>query len=302
MLYGMIDIGSNTLRLAIYLIEGRRAEMLMKKKELVGLAGYVRDGVMQPEGIARAAKVLQGFQKFLQTFRITQVVAFTTAALRNAKNSKEAVSELEQRTGLHIRVISGEEEAAYDFVGATHDLVADDGLIFDIGGGSTEVVAYRGRQIAAKVSIPLGSLGLRTGCVQDVLPTRAECLVMEKRAEKAVAQLADFPSGDVADVVGIGGTFKGAQARYNTVYNQPMTNQRMAMRELRALIPEFQSDAGISEQMTIQLMKAVPERMHTILPGLIIADALARRFHTQNIIYSDSGVREGFIYTEILKG
>jgi exopolyphosphatase/guanosine-5'-triphosphate,3'-diphosphate pyrophosphatase len=42
--------------------------------------------------------------------------------------------------------------------------------------------------------------------------------------------------------------------------------------------------------------------MHTILPGLIIADALARRFHTQNIIYSDSGVREGFIYTEILKG
>ena len=70
MLYGMIDIGSNTLRLAIYLIEGRRAEMLMKKKELVGLAGYVRDGVMQPEGIARAAKVLQGFQKFLQTFRI----------------------------------------------------------------------------------------------------------------------------------------------------------------------------------------------------------------------------------------
>ena len=301
MLYGIIDIGSNTMRLAIYIINGQRMEMLMKKKELVGLAGYVQDGVMTEAGIARAAGVLKEFQAFLATFNITNVVAFTTAALRNATNSREAVAALEQQTGLSIRVISGEEEATYDFIGATHDLVEDDGLILDVGGGSTEIVAYRARQIAEKVSLPLGSLGLRTGCVAGILPTRLESVRMTEQAEAAVAGLTGFAGVEAPEVVGIGGTFKGAQALYNTVYKQPATNHRMDVRRLRSLITDFLCDDGITERMTIQLMTSVPDRMHTIIPGLIIADTLARRFHAKQIIYSDSGVREGFIYAEIMQ-
>lgn len=300
MLYGIIDIGSNTMRLAIYIINGQRMEMLMKKKELVGLAGYVQDGVMSEAGIMRAAAVLKEFQQFLATFNITHVVAFTTAALRNARNSREAVAALEQQTGLTIRVISGEDEATYDFIGATHDLVEDDGLILDVGGGSTEIVTYRARQIAEKVSLPLGSLGLRTGRVAGILPTQAESLKMTEHAVAAVDELKGFAGVEVSDVVGIGGTFKGAQALYNTVFKQPATNHRMEVRQLRSLIGDFLCDDGITERMTIQLMTSVPERMHTIIPGLIIADALTRRFHAKNIIYSDSGVREGFIYAEIM--
>ena len=300
MLYGIIDIGSNTMRLAIYLIEGQRMEMLMKKKELVGLAGYLKDGVMQPEGIDRAAEVLQGFQSFLATFRITQVVAFTTAALRNAKNSKEAVAALEARTGLKIRVITGEEEATFDFIGATHDLTNDAGILLDVGGGSTEIVAYSGEEIEEKVSLPIGSLALRTDYVQGVLPLREECLRMHERAEGVLAGLMGFENLASPEIVGIGGTFKGANALYNLVYNQPATNKRMETRLMRGRIEDFQIDDGMTEPMTIQLMKAVPDRMHTIIPGLIIADVIARRFHARNIIYSDSGVREGFIYAEII--
>ena len=65
MLYGIIDIGSNTIRMAIYLIEGDRVEFLMKQKHRVGLAAYVHDGVMSPEGIAKAAGV-QGISLQLQ--------------------------------------------------------------------------------------------------------------------------------------------------------------------------------------------------------------------------------------------
>ena len=277
MLYGIIDIGSNTMRLAIYLIEGQRMEMLMKKKELVGLAGYLKDGVMQPEGIDRAAEVLQGFQSFLATFRITQVVAFTTAALRNAKNSKEAVAALEARTGLKIRVITGEEEATFDFIGATHDLTNDAGILLDVGGGSTEIVAYSGEEIEEKVSLPIGSLALRTDYVQGVLPLREECLRMHERAEGVLAGLMGFENLASPEIVGIGGTFKGANALYNLVYNQPATNKRMETRLMRGLIEDFQIDDGMTEPMTI-----------------------ARRFHARNIIYSDSGVREGFIYAEII--
>ena len=53
--------------------------------------------------------------------------------------------------------------------------------------------------------------------------------------------------------------------------------------------------------MTAMLMKTVPDRIHTVIPGLIIAEVLAERFHSKEITYSDSGVREGYIYSEILE-
>ena len=142
MLHGIIDIGSSTVRMAVYDIRGGDIEMLLKKKHVVGLAAYVKDGVMTQAGIDKAVEILKEFTGFLQCFHITRVAAFTTAALRNAKNSKEAVAEIERRTGLKIRVITGDEEAAFDFIGATHAFGHEDGLLVDIGGGSTELVAF----------------------------------------------------------------------------------------------------------------------------------------------------------------
>ena len=135
MLQAMIDIGSNTIRMAVYEIKDGHAVQVMKRKHAIGLSAFVRDGVMLEEGIRRAAETVEEYRDFLAGIGIENVVAFTTAALRNAKNSAEAVSAIEEKTGVPIRVISGEEEAAFDFAGAIHDLSTDDGVILDIGGG-----------------------------------------------------------------------------------------------------------------------------------------------------------------------
>lgn len=300
MLLGMIDIGSNTIRMAIYLIEGSHIEMLLKKKHTVGLASYLKDNVMQPEGIDKAAEILNEFRGFLTTFQITQVTAFTTAALRNAENSREAVAEIERRTGFSIRVITGDEEAEFDFIGATHNLQNDSGLLIDIGGGSTEIVSYRDRTIRYKTSLPIGSLGLRTRYVTELLPSASECLAMRSEAGRMIENL-DMPvSMSETAVVGIGGTFKGATALYNAMFNQPASNVRMETRRFMTMISALQRDQGMTQELAILLMRTVPERIRTIVPGLILADVLARRFHGKVITYSNSGVREGYIYDQIL--
>lgn len=300
MLLGMIDIGSNTIRMAIYLIEGSHIEMLLKKKHTVGLASYLKDNVMQPEGIDKAAEILNEFRGFLTTFQITQVTAFTTAALRNAENSREAVAEIERRTGFSIRVITGDEEAEFDFIGATHNLQNDSGLLIDIGGGSTEIVSYRDRTIRYKMSLPIGSLGLRTRYVTELLPSASECLAMRSEAGRMIENL-DMPvSMPETAVVGIGGTFKGATALYNAMFNQPASNVRMETRRFMTMISALQRDQGMTQELAILLMRTVPDRIRTIVPGLILADVLARRFHGKVITYSNSGVREGYIYDQIL--
>ena len=89
MLYAVIDIGSTTIRMAIYEILDNKLNLIHKRKYTVGLASYVKDNVMEQAGIDKACEILNSFKSFLTSFNIENVSAFTTAALRNAQNSKE---------------------------------------------------------------------------------------------------------------------------------------------------------------------------------------------------------------------
>ena len=300
MLYGIIDIGSSTIRMAVYNIAAGRLEFLYKRKHIVGLAGFVKDGRMTEEGIRRAAKVLSEYVDFLRAFEIAEVHAFTTAALRNCTNSREAVAELERRTGLHIRVISGDEEATFDFIGATHGLAAHRGLLVDIGGGSTELVSFDAGKILEKISLPMGAEAFRAAFVHGILPSRAECEAMRAWADEILAGARAFAGLRAPDIAGIGGTMKSGAALYNAVRQNPPGNLTIEAKSLRALVGRFTRDKKRTQEDTVLLMRAVPDRLPTIFPGLVIAAAVAEKFACERITYCDAGVREGFIYSEIL--
>ena len=301
MLYAMIDIGSNTIRMAIYEIDGDRVEMLMKRKHTVGLASYVKNHFMLREGIDKVVEIITEYRHFLDDLGIRRLTAFTTAALRNSVNGSDAVREISYRTRTNITIMSGDDEATFDFIGATHDLVDDSGLLIDIGGGSTEIVYFQNREIKVKVSLPIGSLNFHTRYTgYHILPSASECAEMYAEAEATVSASEEFSYISHAQICGIGGTFKGAMALYNAMYGMPRRNMRMEVRRLRDILQRFQRDHELIVPDKILLMRTVPERMHTFMPGLIIADVLAKRFDSSQIIYSDSGVREGYIFAKIL--
>lgn len=301
MLYAMIDVGSNTIRMAIYEIDGDRVEMLMKRKHAVGLASYVKDHFMQQQGIDKVVEIINEYRNFLDDLGINRVTAFTTAALRNAINGHDAVKEISYKTRTQIELMSGDDEATFDFIGATHDLVDDSGLLIDIGGGSTEIVYFSNREIKVKQSLPIGSLNFHTRYTGiHILPSASECEEMYAEAEATVSAIQAFGYISHAQICGIGGTFKGAMALYNSMYGLPRRNMRMEVRRLREILKRFQRDHELIVPDKVLLMRTVPERMHTFMPGLIIADVLAKRFGSNQIIYSDSGVREGYIYAKIL--
>ncbi len=302
MLYAMIDVGSNTIRMAIYEIEGDRVEMLMKRKNSVGLASYVKDNFMQRQGIDKVVEIINEYRNFLDEIGINRVTAFTTAALRNSVNGNDAVKEISYRTRTDISLMSGDDEATFDFIGATHDLVDDTGLLIDIGGGSTEIVYFKNREIKVKVSLPIGSLSFHTRYTGfHILPSASECAEMYAEAEATISAVEEFRYVSHAQICGIGGTFKGAMALYNSMYGMPRRNMRMEVRRIRDILKRFQRDHELIVPDKVLLMRTVPERMHTFMPGLVIADVLAKRFGSQQIIYSDSGVREGYIYSKIIE-
>ena len=281
MLYAMIDIGSNTIRMAIY---------------------YVRDGILQRPGIDKVVDIINEYRNFLEELGIYSVTAFTTAAIRNSINGADAVREISYRTRTNINIMSGDDEATFDFIGATHDLVEDKGLLIDIGGGSTEIVYFDDREIKVKVSLPIGSLAFHTRYSGNhILPSESECEEMYAEAEATVSAIQEFQFVSHAQICGIGGTFKGAMALYNAMYGMPRKNMRMEVYRIQSILQRFRRDHELIVPDKILLMRTVPERMHTFMPGLIIADVLAKRFGSSNIIFSDSGVREGYIYSKLMR-
>ena len=157
-LYCVIDIGSNTIRLVIYTLEDGQLRQALNSKATAGLAGFVEDGALSEEGIERMLGVLRRFRGVLSLLPDCKVYPFATASLRGLSNTQDILERVERETGFKIDVITGREEAILDYRGAVGRMQERSGVLVDIGGGSTELVFFRSREVIAARSLPLGSL------------------------------------------------------------------------------------------------------------------------------------------------
>lgn len=299
MLHAIIDIGSNTIRMAVYQIKGRQFTLLMKRKHTVGLAGYLENGRLVRAGLEKTVKILHGFMDFINTFRIPHVHAFATAALRSAVNSRAAVGEIARRSGVQVRIISGDEEAMYDFIGATQNITHADGIMIDIGGGSTEIVSFAGRAMQGRWSLPLGSLAMSKAHVAGLLPTREECRTIAAAVRSMLDEVPAVRDLRARHMVGMGGVLSSA-SRMHALLHPEETPRLLPADTLPQMIAMFGSGRPLTEADTAVLLRAAPDRLHNIVPGMIIASVLAETFAAVDIRYSDSGVREGYIWKEII--
>lgn len=297
MLHGVIDIGSNTIRLSVYQVADGKITRLLHKKESVGLASYIKDGVMSARGIDKACAVLREYKEILENFSITELHVFGTASLRNIYNTVEAVEEIRCRTGLRVDVISGRKEAIFDFVGATRSVGLSDGLLIDVGGGSSELVVYREKKIVEVCSIPIGALNLYTEYVKGLFPTDKEKKTIRKRV---VTELARYPSilGTYPVICGVGGTVRALLSLTNEYMGREETCREMTVRELKQAVKRL--DGSDKERLDI-IMETAPDRVRTMITGIVLWETLLKVFGAETVLVSSSGVREGYLYCKVVE-
>lgn len=295
-MYAVIDIGSNTMRLSAYSIHDHEIKPIFNRKAMSSLISYVdKDGCMTERGINKAISVLLGFKKVIENVRIRKVFVFATASFRNISNRQQAVDMIKERTGFDVTVISGEEEGACGFIGASYNVNVDSGLMADIGGGSTELVFYKDKKISRAYSIPMGSLSLYANFVSGLIPTRDEY----KKIKKFVRERLENIQPDEAPSVmlcGVGGTNRAASKLCNDYFNMPLTNRNIEPEQIKKLMKSFYNDEdGVS-----RILRVVPERIHTVIPGMIILRTIAKRYSCEKIIVSEYGVREGYLIKNVI--
>lgn len=190
---GVIDLGSNSVRLVVY--ETKREDAakpfrtLVDEKKMAGLAAYVTDGALSSAGIARAVTVLSDLLKLADNLNCARVDIFATAVLRNCANSEAATAAIETAINHRVRVLSAREEAHLGFVGASIGTPLAAGTLIDVGGGSTELTALASDGDHAGISIPFGCVLAYANYVRCVIPTPAECRTIADAFRKELQAL-----------------------------------------------------------------------------------------------------------------
>ncbi|MCF0258606.1 MAG: hypothetical protein HUJ54_01985 [Erysipelotrichaceae bacterium] len=296
--FGIIDIGSNTIRLNIYKIDNRDFRVIMSEKSAAGLVSYIQDGALSEEGIFKLESVLHEFKEILEVLHVKDYAVFATASLRNISNSAQVLEAIHERCGIPIDLLSGSQEGCMSFSGALHGLAHEEGMYIDTGGGSTEVVLYAGGDISFAASMPIGSLNLFNKYVGEIVPTKNEAEKIQKRVEKEMKAIA--PDGQIFQVKNLavtGGSMRAVREVLVSLKWIKSSDFEIEPSMLKKLVKYLLEDAS----RTIRLfLKVKPDRIHTLFTGLLIVDAIARLTGCKTVQVSVNGVREGYLVEKVI--
>lgn len=287
MKYAVIDIGSNTVRLCIYELKNDKLGLVLNRSVMALLGSKVVDGALSREGVLAACDALLSLKQFVRGANVQKTFVFATAALRNIRNSSQAVAEIQEKTGFLIDVLSGEDEAFLTFSGAAREQDIYDGVIADIGGGSTELVLVKEGKPVQTASLPFGSLVAFVRFVGKRPAAKEQIMAIRAYVRNLICQ--SFSEGITAEALfGIGGAARTAHELEKILY--PASGGAMAT--LETLLSRLLEDERLAEE---SILKASPERLDTALPGVAILCEVAAFFGCKRLDVCKAGVREGYI-------
>src|SRR5215470_15539615 len=189
--FAAVDIGSNSVRLKIARLQGRRLKEILEDREVTRLgAGVFGGGLLSPEAMSETVRVLRRFHRAAQECGTDSVRVVATAALRDAKNSRAFLEWVRSTTGWNVEIISGLEEARLIHLGIVSSGRAGDSvLLVDLGGGSCEVTVSRKQQIRDTVSLALGAVRLTGEFLKHDPPRKSELQRLQALVAREIGRI-----------------------------------------------------------------------------------------------------------------
>ena len=295
-----IDIGTNTVLL---LVADRQPDgslvAVAERATITRLGeGVDRSRRLASAAVDRTTACLREFAQVIRGLSPDRVAVVGTSAMRDATGGTEFAKRVQALFGVAPQVITGEAEARLTFRGATGGLatfVDPDVAVFDIGGGSTEVVLGRveagGSHVEYSASFDIGSVRLTERHAQHDPPTLDELEVLARESRRAFALVPAVRKGQT--VIGIAGTMTTLAAvslGLRSYDSAKVHGFAMRRAELERVVRDL---ASVTLQSRRLLPGMEPNRADVILAGGSVALALLHHWGVEDFIVSDRGVRWG---------
>jgi exopolyphosphatase/guanosine-5'-triphosphate,3'-diphosphate pyrophosphatase len=295
---GIIDIGSNSIRLVIYdTIADGGYKVIKECKQSARLSEKItKQGRLEAQEMDTIIPILKQFKQVCTTFGVDKIRAGATAAIRNASNSNEIISYLSQKSDIDIQIITGKEEAYFGFLGVINSFDIEDGFVIDIGGGSTEITLFENRSYQTSISLPFGAVNTHVmfgnnGDWNEEQIQNLRTYVVDKLQEHDWLQ-----SRPQLPLFGLGGTIRSLgkidqkQCHYSMPTSHHYTLESDTVNTLYDTIPLL----PLEKRKNVNGLSK--SRADIIVSGLIIFHTIYNYIQSKHCLISGEGLREGMLH------
>ena len=296
--FAAVDIGSNSVRLKISRLQGRKLVEIHEDRAVVRLGELAfRTGYLAPDAMAETVKVLRRFHKSAQKAGADRVRVVGTSALRDARNSQAFLEWVRSATGWTVDIISGQEEGRLIHLGLVSHmrLPATPVLMMDLGGGSCELTISKQGHIKETTSLPLGAVRLTNEFLRHDPPRSGELERLRGFITRYVgrvsqqiiasgAKVAIATSGTAAALAALSQSAIKPSARPKKGVVTQSSARQLATLLARQPVDGRKKLSGIG-----------PRRAEIIIAGASVYAEILERCKVPAFRYSDLGLRDGLL-------
>jgi exopolyphosphatase/guanosine-5'-triphosphate,3'-diphosphate pyrophosphatase len=299
---GVIDIGSNSVHLvvAIYHDKDGYFSVIDDAKVNVRLGeGMTRTGKLDPERMDVGVNTMKIYRRMIDAYELDQVIATATAAVRKAENGDAFVRRVKEEADIDINVIPGEQEAMYDYLGVVNTIDIKDGLLMDIGGGSTELVLIQNREKKAGVSLPFGAVDLAEKFNLTDKPKKSDLEKLHVFLDGAFSQYPMLAEAKGYPVIGVGGTIRNMGRIHRRMIDYPLEiaqNYRMSRKDVKTVC---EKTAAMDYQERKNIKGLSKARADIFVGASQAVLEIMGAIDSDQLIISKAGLRDGLLYESI---
>lgn len=292
--YGIVDIGSNSVRLVVYDQLGRAPLPRFNEKSLCRLGeGLAETGAIKPENFRRTVEATRRFAAIAESMHVEQLDVTATEAIRRASNGPELAAEIERESGLKVRVLAGTEEAYYSALGVISGFFRPIGAVGDMGGGSLEVALALDDHVGdLSVSLPLGALP-----VESMLAAGRD----EAKREIDERLRAGLPTSLAKETFfAVGGGWRALAKAHMALTKAPVRvthGYALSTAEARDFAKSIWR--GQAPQKAPNVPGVQSRRARSLPAAALTLDRVLKRLSPEKVVFSALGLREGLLYSKL---
>jgi exopolyphosphatase/guanosine-5'-triphosphate,3'-diphosphate pyrophosphatase len=290
---GIIDIGSNSVRLVVYQGLGRVPITMFNEKVMAGLGrGLAGNSTLGRGAMDTTVAALARFKALTDAMGLVRLRVVATAAVRDAANADAFIARVRAECGLSIEVISGAAEARGAALGVVSGIPDADGVVGDLGGGSLELIRVAGGEAHEQISLPIGALRLEA-VRKDGKRALAPFI------KKALDKVGWAAAGQGKPFYMVGGSWRALAHLHMDMVEHPLP-----------IIHQYEMPASAAALLVRSLAQVAPEQLRQVpniaasrlpaLPGAaMLLAATIKRLGSSSVVASGFGLREGLLFDQL---